>query len=479
VNRDPSSRLTIRAAILLGFGLTLGLWVFAGYGFATRIAGAETDAAAINSRYMRTQLLLSGIRAQVLLGSVVVRDALLDPEPDRVAGYEGEVQKALAGIDDLLGRYVPVVDSAQERARLSHLRRELADFRVTVLGLLASAQEIDAAAARLELSRQVVARREGVIRVSEQVQELNRAAFIERQTQLAEMSAQTQRRLWEQLGLSVLGSLGIALLASGYAGRLEQRLLRQQVRDLRLTKDLQRLSAKLVEAQEEERRTIARELHDEVGQSLTALRMEIDAAQRKLRDVVDVPELNAAQSIAESTLTDVRDLSRLLHPAVLDDLGLPAALESYLRGFETRTGIRIRLQIEGMEERLSGTIEGALYRIVQEATTNVAKHARATLCHVTLARNAGAAVLAIEDDGAGFALDTCANPDPGRGLGLIGIRERVTQVGGTFFIDSGPGLGTRLTVTIPVHLRARVLMSTFDPSPALLSPIRSGDMAGG
>jgi signal transduction histidine kinase len=183
--------------------------------------------------------------------------------------------------------------------------------------------------------------------------------------------------------------------------------------------------------------------------------VELPWAQRTIDPTGGVHLLDNARSIADGALSTVRDLSRLLHPALLDDLGLVSAVEWHLRGFGSRNGIRIDVLHEGMDERLSSEIEAAAYRIVQEAVTNVARHAGATTCRVRLQRLAHTLMIVIEDDGMGFEP---AEPSPagvGRGLGLVGIRERVAHLRGTFGLDTAPGQGTRLVVVLPARPRSQ------------------------
>jgi signal transduction histidine kinase len=168
---------------------------------------------------------------------------------------------------------------------------------------------------------------------------------------------------------------------------------------------------------------------------------------------VKVDVLNDARKITDGALHTVRDLSRLLHPAMLDDLGLPATIEWYLKGFGRRHGVRIELLQDGVDERLAPETEAGIYRIVQEALTNVAKHAQATTCRVFLQRLTNTVLVTIEDDGIGFRPEEVSVPGASRGIGLVGIRERVTQLRGELRLESGPGRGTRLTVEIPAHLR--------------------------
>ena len=297
-------------------------------------------------------------------------------------------------------------------------------------------------------------KREGVMRVSEEIQALNRSAFVQQQLDIASLYRATQQRVWQTVGLALAASIAIAFLATLYAGRLEQRLQRQRARDVETARDLQRLSSQLLTAQEEERRSIARELHDEVGQVLTAIKVELAIAERSLQAAGgNTASLHDARVITDGALHTVRDLSRLLHPSMLDDLGLPATIDWYLKGFGRRHGVRIELLHNGMEERLPPETEAAVYRIVQEALTNVAKHAQATTCRVFLQRLTNTVLVTIEDDGVGFRPEEVNQPGASRGIGLVGIRERVAQLRGELRLESGPGKGTRLTVEVPAPAR--------------------------
>jgi signal transduction histidine kinase len=460
MDEPPTSRpaftgLTIKAALFLGFGLTLGVWLFAGYYLTKRIGDVEIRSTAINARYMQAQELLSTVRAQALLGSVFVRDALLDPDPATVSDYRRQLEATYRTVTQALQQYVPVLDSSAERERVGRLQREIDDFRRTTLQVLATDSSRWPAEARVLLSTQIVPKSELVIRVSEEVQALNRAAYVQQQREIAEIYGVTERRLWESLGLALAASFGIALLATLYAGRLENRIRRQRLQDARNARELQHLSAKLITAQEEERRSIARELHDEVGQVLTAIKVELAVAQRTIEASGGAAHLlEDARSITDGALTTVRDLSHLLHPALLDDLGLPAAVEWYLRGFGKRHDIRAEVLHDRMDRRLTPEIEASAYRIVQEALTNVAKHARATSCRVFLQGLSNTILITIEDNGAGFDTAEAERTGGHRGLGLIGIRERASQLRGTVRLESAPGRGTRLTVELPARSRA-------------------------
>lgn len=452
----PVHRLTIKAALLLGFGLTVGLWIVTGLQFTRRIAEVQRDASAINRRYMDAQELLSSVRTHLLIGSVYARDALLDPDPAVSETYRQQIHATYTAVDAALEQYVPILDTPVEQARIARLRREVSTFRATMMEVFERRDARGGREARRVLQSRIVPQRQVVIRASQEVEALNREAFVQQQATIAEVYPAMQRRVWEQLGLALVGSLGIALIASLYAGRLENQLRRQRARDAENARDLQRLSAKLLTAQEEERRCIARELHDEVGQLLAAIKVELAVAQGAIeRSGSPACLLDDVRNITEGALQTVRDLSHLLHPSMLDDLGLVAALDWYLRGFGKRFDVRAELRHEGMQERLAVETEVAAFRIIQEALTNVVKHARATACHVDLRRRGPTLNITVEDDGIGFDA-TSADSTERRGLGLVGIRERVAQLRGSFRIDRGAGGGTTITVELPARLRSPV-----------------------
>jgi signal transduction histidine kinase len=465
MDSEPVERPTFRAALFIGFGLIVGIWLLAGYYATRRIADVERQAAAINARYMRAQELLSTVRAQVLLGSVFVRDALLDPDVSAAPDYRRRLESSYHAVDEALQLYVPVLDSEIERIEVGRLRGEIADFRRTMLDVLDSDPHRWPLDARVLLSTRVVPKRELVIRLSEEAQTLNRGAFVQQQSAIAAVYGVTQQRLWTTLGATLLASFGIAAFAALYAGRLEDRIEAQRQKEARHTLDLQHLSSKLITAQEEERRSIARELHDEVGQVLTAIKVELAVAERSITaGGSPAATLSGARIIADGALQTVRDLSHLLHPALLDDLGLMEATDWYLRGFGKRHGLRVDLLHDHMEERFSMETEASAYRIIQEALTNVAKHAQAAHCRVYLQRLPNTILITVEDDGIGFDVAGVEQRrDVRSGLGLVGIRERVAYLQGMMRLESAPGKGTRLTVELPARPRPAVHAEIDEP----------------
>ncbi|HEX5069927.1 MAG TPA: sensor histidine kinase [Vicinamibacterales bacterium] len=203
------------------------------------------------------------------------------------------------------------------------------------------------------------------------------------------------------------------------------------------TSQLEDLTRLLLRAQEDERRRIARELHDEAGQVLTAVKIELDLDGRQ-----------DAGALVGRALAQVRDLSNLLRPSVLDDLGLGAALKALADDFSARTRIGSSLDLKSAARRLPPDLEVVIYRVIQEALTNIARHAQATMATVRLVIDERRALLTVEDNGRG--LGQAAGPGERAHLGWLGMRERITAVGGTLTIENGARGGLCVRAEIPV-----------------------------
>jgi len=213
-----------------------------------------------------------------------------------------------------------------------------------------------------------------------------------------------------------------------------------------------KLLEKLISAQEDERRRIARELHDEAGQALTALILNLEMAEQASQ-AVEPQRLARLRGIAEDTLAELRRLIYDLRPTILDDLGLAAAVRWYVKEAVEPQGVQVVMAITGADERLPHHIETAVFRIVQEALTNILKHAQARRAHVEIAITPAQVQVVITDDGRGFDLSGVATRREG-GMGLLGMRERAELLGGTLRMASREGEGTRVEAVIPVGAAA-------------------------
>jgi PAS domain S-box-containing protein len=218
---------------------------------------------------------------------------------------------------------------------------------------------------------------------------------------------------------------------------------------------LRDLSAGILRRQEDERKRISRELHDEIGQALTAIRLNLEIVQQMSQAADKKPRkwIADTQRLVEQTLDATRRFSAELRPALLDDLGLLPAVRSYVKNFVERTGLKVSLKGDDSLEQLSGEIKTTLYRVVQEGLTNISKHARARAVTIALVKKANVCELEVRDDGRGFRAPARTGRARSRGLGLLGIQERAHLLNGELSVQSKPGRGTRIRVVIPLRKR--------------------------
>jgi signal transduction histidine kinase len=225
---------------------------------------------------------------------------------------------------------------------------------------------------------------------------------------------------------------------------LYQQSMRQQMQ-------LRRLSQSMMRVSERTMRRIAHELHDDLGQALTAVKMDLGLIEREIDDADGLRgRVRDARDQIGGVLHEVRNLSHLLRPAALDDLGLVPAMESFVNSFGKRNAVSVEIDAPPPQTRLPRSMELALYRVLQEGLTNVARHARARHVQVSL-RVEDVVTLQIQDDGCGFdAAEFLRSPPQGHGMGVFGMRERVASYGGQFVIESGEGTGTQVRLSIPL-----------------------------
>jgi two-component system sensor histidine kinase UhpB len=221
---------------------------------------------------------------------------------------------------------------------------------------------------------------------------------------------------------------------------------------LQRIEDERRRSGQLaMRAQEEERRRLARDLHDEVNQALTAILLRLEALAQETPPE-RAPEVVELKRLVNQAMDELLNLARQLRPSALDDHGLVAALETQLKRFSARTGIEARLDTTGDPDTLADVVQTAIYRVAQEALTNVTRHAGATVVELTVAVKEASTELRVSDDGRGFdpaVLPHANSLTPGPGLGLIGMAERARLVGGELDVRSAPGGGTTITLRVP------------------------------
>jgi signal transduction histidine kinase len=256
----------------------------------------------------------------------------------------------------------------------------------------------------------------------------------------------------EKMRLALAGLIGAVAAANA---QLEQRVVERtaqlgrandQLRDREAA--LEKLYEKVVSAQEDERKRIARELHDDTSQSLAALVMAIDGAVAAIKAGF-TPRLEEAKALAVRTIEEVHRMILDLRPSVLDDLGLQSAIRWYADRHLASRGLSVRCEFDAPDRRYPAAFETALFRVCQEAMSNIARHAGAESVLVQLSETDGVIAIEIEDDGRGFQPENVSHADR-RHFGLMGIEERVEILGGKVRIDSAPGQGTRVRLEVPL-----------------------------
>jgi signal transduction histidine kinase len=242
-----------------------------------------------------------------------------------------------------------------------------------------------------------------------------------------------------------LGSL-LAIIVIRHVQHLGREAATRFDEVLAAREDLRRLSDRLVAIQEEERRALSRELHDDLGQTMSAMLIELG----KLESAASISrdhrgELASVRRMAEDNVCKVRNMALLLRPAMLDELGLVPALRWQAREVARRTNLKVKLIADDLNDDLPESNRTCIYRVVQEALNNCVKHSKATEVRVVIHRDGEGLSVSVQDDGVGF------DPAYSKGLGLLGMMERVSGFGGRFHLESQPGRGTILSTYFPLE----------------------------
>jgi signal transduction histidine kinase len=440
-----------RLFLLLGFGTLLILIALLALGAFWRAERVYGELSAIQNSYWKRSSILNDIQADILDTALIMRDYIIDPQIAAGIQYRHDFLQIRSSMESRLSSLGAILGMS---AALDRLRNEIDNYASSMEPIFEWTPQQKTRLGYEFLRKQVRPRRQGMIQL---IQEINRlsADDVMRADQNMRQSQVAFRRF---LAGSTSVSLTLALIVAGisffHISRLERRSGQERRRIEQAEKELRLLSQKLVQAQEEERRSISRELHDEIGQMLTALRLEL----RNLEELYAAPEPDLLRrhaeikDLAEKTLRAVRDLAMGLRPAMLDDLGLEPALQWQAREFSRHNSIPAIVEIDGDLDDLSEELRTCVYRVVQESLTNCARHAHAKNVRITVHGGRSEMALTIQDDGIGF--------DPGnavsRGIGLIGMEERVRELGGAMTVLSQPNKGTIVEIAIPL-VRKQVL----------------------
>ena len=448
LTRPDMSKLTV---LKLGFGAMVALLVFSaveGYRIQEQ---SSRNTAAIYQRFVETGEQLSQMRRLLFAASLTIRDYLFCKEAARSAAFRTELRELAAQTRQAL----QTLEHSIGHRQTGELREMINGFLGTIELAIPWPDEQRATAGFAFIQSEIAPRRGAASGVLRELMSVNQQLLETSRQQFAASWRAAAARLSIMLMLCVIIGVVVAHASVGHVSRLEAQSIRRFEEVMQAKEELARLSARLLQVQEDERRRLSRELHDEIGQTLTALRIEISRARDAWQ--AGSPSLAArldeAHSLAERTVHTVRDISLLLRPSLLDDLGLEPALQQQVEDFSRRSGIRCTFEQTRLDDTLPDAVKTCVYRAVQEALNNCEKHSGASWVRIRALQDGLSLSVEIEDNGVGFEVNRYGAAS-GPGLGLIGMRERVAALGGRLTLISAAGEGTKLSLTIPLQGQA-------------------------
>ena len=438
-----------RAVLLAGFGGLLMMMVLAGIDGLRVLRRIQDRSGTIQHEFLERSRVLNQIRSDVYLSGTYARDYLLDPEPSTAEKNRTELNRLRREMDAILAGYAGLM-RPEERTPLDGLRRSLDEYWHVLDPVFQWSPEQRRQNGFRFLRDEVFPRRLAMLGLADQIEGVNERQMDAGNLRVAALFSEFRTRLSFTLAFTfALGGL-LAIFASRRILDLEGQAAARYSEVMEARGQLKNLSARLVETQEEERRVLSRELHDEVGQSLSAILVglsNLSAAMRTNARAGMENEVAGLRRIVEGTVRIVRNITLLLRPSMLDDLGLIPALEWQAREVSRQTGLRVDVAAGGVSDELPEEFKTCIYRVVQEALHNVARHAAAGSVRIVAQQEPRRLLLSIQDDGQGFDVKRS------RGLGLLGMEERVAHLGGTLQLVSEPGRGTLISVILPLVAR--------------------------
>ena len=434
-----------RLVLFAGFGGLLAIVALSGIDALRVLNQFRKEDDQIRRQFLFRNRVLNNIRAEVYLSGTYVRDYLLEPDPERASGFGASLQSVRRQMETELSSYAGQVEPA-ESAPYYALRMELTQYWTVLEPIFTWDAQKRQAQGYAFLRDVVFPRRTAMLEIAGRIADINEQQLNAGNERASSLLGKFQTRLVVTLFGALALGLGMAAFSTRKILQLEAHAQARYQEVAEARKQLTHLSARLVEAQETERRSLSRELHDEVGQSLSAVLVELRnllaglgvRPEEQLRSQAEV-----IKGLVEGSIRSIRNMALLLRPSMLDDLGLIPALRWQAREVSKRTSMEVSVATELTSEDLPDDYKTCIYRVVQEALNNCSRHSNATTIRVRVQHKPGVLLLSIQDDGKGF--DVIQS----KGLGLLGIEERVAQLGGTCHVHSGPGIGTILTVELP------------------------------
>jgi signal transduction histidine kinase len=432
--------------LALGFATLVAVIAAFGQSAIRRARALHRETLAAHEAYLQTEAYLRDIPEDMYLSGVLLRDYLLDPSAVAAAEPRQQLLEVRSSLEQRLNSLRRLEGKSRNPA-LQQLHSEVQAYWDSLDPVFEWSPKQKAVRGPFFLRQKVLPRRKVVVALAEEIATLNKSNLYQEQQRLRASQDAFERFLRNMLGFCLSVGVLVAFVSTYRFAVLENRAERQRSELEQAENEMRQLSRSLVSAQEVERKSLSRELHDAVGQMLTGLRMELaNLDSQRTSEAKFRENLENAKRLNTETLQLVRTMAMGLRPSMLDDLGLGPALEWQGRELSRRSGIPVVVQIDGVLSHLPETHRTCVYRVVQEALTNCARHAQAKNIRVSVYGRDDLVRLTIQDDGVGFDRDALGH----MGLGLVSIEERVRELNGSITITSQPGKGTMLTADIPV-----------------------------
>jgi signal transduction histidine kinase len=427
--------------LLAGLGITLSaVALYSGY-MVMQLRGLERLQGGIIDRNRADSLLLLRIQNNLNSLGLAMRDMLEGSEPYPLTAWQGQFRRLRTDLEDAMAREAQSAPLDRDAEQSKYLRDSLVQFWDALDRIFALAQSGQEAEARTLIRLSLQARQQAISTAVARLLVQNNETEQQAAASIRAVYAGVERNVY----LFVAAMLVLILLTSLYLVQYNRRMF-EEVAELSARRS--ELAQQLIAMQENTFRSISRDLHDDFGQILTAVGTMLQRAGRRLGDTDSLrADLREVQEIVQSTLDKVRTLSHALHPVILDEIGFEGAVDQYLPGFQKQTGIEVHYEKSGAPRELDRAIAIHLYRVMQEALNNIAKHSHSNRAVVRLRYLPESVILEVEDHGVGFPNSHAY------GMGLVSMRERAGLVNGLLDLQNLGSGGALVRLTVPATIQ--------------------------
>ncbi len=439
---QPARRRSPTVGLLLGLVITLAAVVAYSWYITRQIAGLRQLQSGLADRNRKDSLQLLRIQNDLNSLGLSMRDMLDGEQPYPLTAWAPQFQRLRADLDDGLRREQDVAPETRTADQQQYLANSFAQFWAATDQMLALASQGKDTEARDQIRVTLQARQAALGTAVARLLVENNETEEQTAQQVAGIYGRVQRNVYWFLSATLIA----IVLTSAYLMRANRRLFAELAS---LSDERHELAQKLIATRESTLRHIARELHDEFGQVLTAMGSMLERSRKHAPEGSPLKtDLREIAEVAQKMLTQVRSLSQTLHPSILEQAGLESTIDWYLSTVERQTGLAVSYERDGPGIVLDGTTAIHVYRVVQEALTNVARHSGAEEAWVRLRSKDGMIELDVEDHGKGTEAG-----GPRRGLGIVAMRERAEMLGGTIEFLKPPAGGTLVRLRVPIETR--------------------------